>query len=77
MERPSPDGLVHAGMGSDLMALCGTMFGCAGHDQVRLSYVDSQVTCVKCLQLRCAKLQVKADRLQELELEELRRKTSR
>jgi hypothetical protein len=56
IERPSPDGLVHAGMGSDLMALCGTMFGCAGHDQVRLSYIDDQVTCVKCLQLRCRKL---------------------
>lgn len=46
------DGLVHAGMGSDLMALCGKMYGISGHDQVRLSYVDEQVTCVDCLRLR-------------------------
>lgn len=46
------DGLIHAGMGSDLMALCGKMYGISGHDQVRLSYVDEQVTCLDCLRLR-------------------------
>ena len=56
MKRPSPDGLVHRGMGSDLMALCGAMFGTSGHDQVRLSYVDGQVTCVACLRKRIDEL---------------------
>ena len=56
------DGLIHAGMGSDLMGLCGTMFGTNGTDQVKLSYVDEQVTCVKCLRLRCKELRKKLDK---------------
>ncbi len=48
---------IHAGMGSDLMALCGKVGGCAGHDQVRLSYVAEQVTCPDCLKSRCESLQ--------------------
>jgi hypothetical protein len=46
------DGLVHAGTGSDLMALCGKMYGISGHDQVRRSYVDDRVTCADCLQVK-------------------------
>lgn len=46
------DGLIHRGMGSDLMALCGKVLGISGHDQVKLSYVDDQVTCVDCLRMR-------------------------
>lgn len=45
------DGLVHRGTGSDLITLCGTMLGTNGTDQVVLSYVDDQVTCVNCLRL--------------------------
>lgn len=54
---------IHRGMGSDLMALCGRMEGSAGMDQVRLSYVDEQVTCVKCLQKILANLRIENDRL--------------
>jgi hypothetical protein len=43
--------IIHAGMGSDLMALCGKMEGISGYDQVKLSYANEQVTCPKCLQL--------------------------
>jgi hypothetical protein len=43
--------VVHRGMGSDLMASCGTVHGISGDDQVRLTYVDEQVTCNKCLEL--------------------------
>ena len=55
------DGLIHSGMGSDLMALCGKMFGISGHDQVRLSYVDNQVTCVDCLRIRIKELRKKLE----------------
>lgn len=48
--------VVHFGMGSDLMALCGAVRGCAGHDQVKLSYVAAQVTCVDCLRRRVEEL---------------------
>jgi hypothetical protein len=51
--------LVHYGMGSDLMAYCGQMEGISGHDQVRLSYVDGQVTCVPCLRKRIQELKAK------------------
>lgn len=51
--------VVHAGMGSDLMALCGKMEGTRGIDQVRLTYVDEQITCVECLQIKLKKLKEK------------------
>lgn len=54
-----PDGLVHAGMGSDLIALCGKMLGISGIDQVLLSYVDDQVECLDCLRARCKQLREK------------------
>ena len=47
---------VHRGMGSDLMALCGEMKGISGTDQVKLAYVDEQVTCVECLQKRLSEV---------------------
>lgn len=50
------DGMIHRGMGSDLMGLCGLVLGCNGSDQVKLSYVDEQVTCVACLQVLLKKL---------------------
>ncbi len=53
------DGLVHCGMGSDLMALCGKMLGISGHDQVVLSYVEDQVTCLDCLRIRVKELKTK------------------
>ncbi len=55
------DGLVHCGMGSDLMALCGKMLGISGHDQVVLSYVEDQVTCLDCLRIRVKELRKKLD----------------
>jgi hypothetical protein len=48
--------IVHRGMGSDLMALCGKMEGISGYDQVRLTYVDDQITCVNCLRIRINEL---------------------
>ncbi len=53
--------MIHAGMGSDLMALCGKVSGCAGHDQVILSYVAAQVTCPDCLKAQRDKLQAFKD----------------
>lgn len=53
--------VVHAGKGSDLSALCGRMEGMRGLDQVRLTYVDEQITCVKCLQIKLKKLKEKLD----------------
>lgn len=48
--RPAeqPPKTVHRGMGSDLMALCGAVDGASGHDQVKLTYRDEQVTCPSC-----------------------------
>lgn len=48
--------VIHCGWGSDLVALCGKMLGISGHDQVRLSYVADQVTCVDCLRIKVQQL---------------------
>ncbi len=50
------DEVIHRGMGSDLMALCGKVDGTNGHNQVKLSYVDDQVTCIACLHRRIKEL---------------------
>lgn len=47
--------MIHAGMGSDLMSLCGKMLGISGSDQITLSYIDEAITCVACLQIRLKK----------------------
>jgi hypothetical protein len=53
------DNIVHRGMGSDLMALCGKIEGISGYDQVRLTYIDEQITCVNCLRIRINELKGK------------------
>ena len=52
----NPLTVIHCGDGSDLTSLCGTMLGTSGQNQVRLSYIDEQVTCVGCLLIKVNKL---------------------
>ena len=44
--------IIHRGNGSDLMSLCGKTLGTSGRDQIHLSYIDDQVTCLDCLRLK-------------------------
>ncbi len=61
-----PEKTVHAGMGSDLMALCGKVEGVvSGVDQVTLSYVSDQVTCQDCLRMKLAAAERELERLKK------------